>query len=101
MYFTDTNQLIELFMRFEERNLALIQMMQDTEQNLENLKNTLKQKKAEFDKKIGGLRENKALLEKNKHEKEEKVKILEQRAKEPKLAKKYDGLIPSRKKVSF
>jgi len=99
MYFTDTNQLIELFMRFEERNLALIQMMQDTEQNLENLKNTLKQKKAEFDKKIGGLRENKALLEKNKHEKEEKVKILEQRAKEPKLAKKYDGLIPLRKKI--
>ena len=101
MYFQEPNQLIEIFARLEEGNLSLIQMMQDTEQNLENLKFTLKQKKNEFDKKITGLRENKALLEKNKGEKEEKIKLLLAKSKEPILSKKQDDLLPLRKKVSI
>jgi len=101
MYFTETEQLIEIFMRLEEDNLAAIQMMQDTEQALDNLKNGLKAKKAEFDKKIGGLRENKMQLEKNKSEKLAQVRSLEFRAKEPILAKNTDGLIPLRKKVHY
>jgi len=101
MYFQDPNQLIEIFARLEEGNLALIQMMQDTEQNLENLKFNLKQKKIEFDKKIGGLRDNKSLLEKNKNEKQERVRVLEAMSKEPRLSKKNDGLAPLRKKVIF
>jgi len=99
MYFQEPNQLIEIFARLEEGNLSLIQMMQDTEQNLENLKFTLKQKKVEFDRKIGGLRDNKALLEKNKNEKQEKVKMLEILSREPRLSKKNDGLAPLRKKI--
>jgi len=99
MYFTETEQLIEIFTRLEESDLSLIQMMQDTEQHLENLKNIMKQKKAEFDKKIGGLRENKMLLEKSKHEKEEMIRSLELRSKEPRLAKKLDGLAPLEEKV--
>jgi len=88
IYFDDLAQLMEVFTRYEERNVALIQMMQDTEQNLDTLKNSLKLKKAEFDKKIIGLRDNKALLEKNKAEKEEKIKYLLAKSKEPILAKK-------------
>jgi len=100
IYFDDPAQLMEVFTRYEERNLALIQMMQDTEQNLDTLKHSLKLKKAEFDKKIIGLRDNKALLEKNKAEKEEKIRVLLAKSKEPILAKKQDGLIPLRKKIS-
>lgn len=98
-HFTEPEQLVEIFTRLEEGNLALIQMMQDTEQSLENLQNTLKQKKVEFDKKIYGLRENKMQLEKSKNEKEEKVKALELRSKEPRLAKKYDGMAPLTEKI--
>lgn len=99
MYFTDPEQLIEIFTRLEEGNLGLIQMMQDTEQSLENLKNSLKQKKIEFDKKIGGLRDHKMHLEKSKNEKEAKIKELEFRSKEPRLTKKNDGMLPLKKMV--
>jgi len=99
MYFTETDQLIEIFMRLEEDNLAAIQMMQDTEQTLDNLKNSLKIKKAEFDRKIGGLRENKMQLDKSKHEKEDQIKGLVTKSKEPILSKNADGLLPLRKKI--
>jgi len=99
IYFQDPEQLVELFTRLEEGNLSLIQMMQDTEQNLENLKNSLKLKKVEFDKKIGGLRDNKNMLDKTKNEKEEKIRNLELRAREPKFANNQDGLEPLRKKI--
>jgi len=99
IFFDDPAQLMEVFARLEERNLALIQMMQDTEQNLENLKGVMKQKKQEFDKKIIGLKDNKAMLEKSKAEKEEKIKYLLSKSKEPILSKKQDGLLPLRKKV--
>ena len=62
-------------------------------------KEATKQKKVEFDKKIGGLRDNKNMLDKNRNEKEEKLKMLEARVKEPRFAKSHDGLIPLRKKV--
>jgi len=99
MFFQDPEQLIEIFTRSEEGSVSLIQMMQDTEQNLENLRNNLNMKKAEFDKKISGLRENKMQLEKNKAEKEAQVKALRLKSKEPALEKKYDGLLPFRKKI--
>ena len=63
-YFTEPIQLIEKFERLEEKNLFLIQMMQETEHTYEELKNHSDEKKSETRVKINALKENKAQLEK-------------------------------------
>ena len=40
MYFKNSQQLIDLFSSLEEKNLFLIQMTQDAEQNLGELRNS-------------------------------------------------------------
>jgi hypothetical protein len=99
MYFHHPNQLIEIFAKLEENNLNMIQMMQDAEQNLENLKSTLAQRKKEFDEKIGGLRDNKMQLDKKKNDKENRIRYLEAKRKEDKNNKKKDELLPLTKKI--
>ena len=101
MYFKDPEQLMEIYTRLEEGNVALIQSMQETEQSLENLRNSLKQKKAEFDQKLSGLREHKLQLEKNKAEKYEKVRALKLKFNEPTLSTESEPLDPFREMVAF
>ena len=43
MYFTSPQQLLGIFGELEEQNLSLIQNSQETEEALEEVKNTIKQ----------------------------------------------------------
>ena len=45
LYFTDPQQLLDIFAELEEQNLSLIQNSQETEEALEEMKNTIKQTK--------------------------------------------------------
>jgi hypothetical protein len=72
MYFKRPEQLLKIFAQLEERNLFLIQNVQETEEALEELKQKMadteqkmKEKTAQLDKNIGGL-EEKIKIEKEK-----------------------------------
>jgi hypothetical protein len=41
LYFTDPQQLLDIFAELEEQNLSLIQNSQETEEALEELKQTI------------------------------------------------------------
>lgn len=43
MYFGDPQQLLDIFAELEEQNLSLIQNSQETEEALEELRQTIKQ----------------------------------------------------------
>jgi len=101
MYFTNPNQLIDIFAKLEENNLQLIQNVQDLEQTLDTLKANLAQKKKEFDAKIGEMRENKAVLERKKAENEAKIKYFEFKMKEDVSNKGKDEMLPLRKEVKI
>ena len=45
LYFTDPQQLLDLFAELEEQNLSLIQNSQETEEALEEMKQTIKNTK--------------------------------------------------------
>lgn len=45
MYFTDPQQLLDIFSELEEQNLSLIQNSQETEEALEEMKSTIKETK--------------------------------------------------------
>ena len=45
LYFTDPQQLLDIFAELEEQNLSLIQNSQETEEALEEMKQTIKQTK--------------------------------------------------------
>jgi DNA repair exonuclease SbcCD ATPase subunit len=59
MHFTQPHELVEYFGSLEEKSLFLIQMNQDAEQNLEELKAEYKKKKEELENKIKNLQETK------------------------------------------
>lgn len=42
LYFTEPQQLLNVFMKLEEQNLSLIQNTQEMEETLDDLKHTLK-----------------------------------------------------------
>ena len=42
LYFTDPQQLLDIFAELEEQNLSLIQNSQETEETLEEMKQTIK-----------------------------------------------------------
>jgi len=58
MYFTHPNQLLDIFTALEEQNLFLIQNSQETEQALEELKQTFNETRASMDKKSTDLQAN-------------------------------------------
>ena len=43
LYFSDPQQLLDIFAELEEQNLSLIQNSQETEEALEEMKQTIKQ----------------------------------------------------------
>jgi len=45
LYFTDPQQLLDIFSELEEQNLSLIQNSQETEEALEEMKQTVKASK--------------------------------------------------------
>jgi DNA repair exonuclease SbcCD ATPase subunit len=73
MYFKEPNQLLNIFAEIEERNLFLIQNVQETEEALEELK----QKMNETEEKM---REKTEQLDKNIQSLNEKIKIEEDKA---------------------
>jgi len=48
LYFTDPQQLLDIFSELEEQNLSLIQNSQETEEALEEMKQTVKTTKAKM-----------------------------------------------------
>jgi hypothetical protein len=58
MYFKDPEQLLNIFAHLEERNLFLIQNVQETEEALEELKQKFEEGKSEMDEKTEALETN-------------------------------------------
>ena len=48
LFFTDPQQLLDIFAELEEQNLSLIQNSQETEEALEEMKHTIKQTKVKM-----------------------------------------------------
>ena len=48
LYFHDPQQLLDIFAELEEQNLSLIQNSQETEEALEEMKQTIKDTKAKM-----------------------------------------------------
>ena len=81
MYFQEPGQLLNIFTALEEQNLFLIQNSQETEQALEELKQTFRNTKAEMDKKTIALEANIKELDTQIGAEEEKASALRRRAK--------------------
>ena len=64
MYFKDPEQLQMIFGNLEEKNLFVMKYIQEVEQNIENLRQSFSQKKANLIEKEKQLRKNKLELEK-------------------------------------
>jgi lipid II:glycine glycyltransferase (peptidoglycan interpeptide bridge formation enzyme) len=56
LYFTDPQQLLDIFLELEEQNLSLIQNSQDTEEALEEMKQTINKTKHKMEKETELLR---------------------------------------------
>ncbi len=81
MYFREPEQLLDIFTTLEEQNLFLIQNSQETEQALEELKQTFRRTKSEMDGKTSALSKNIRLLESQILREREKAVALRKRAK--------------------
>lgn len=81
MYFQEPNQLLNIFTALEEQNLFLIQNSQETEQALEELKQTFRSTKTEMDKKTMALEANIKELDTQIKSEDEKASALRRRAK--------------------
>lgn len=57
LYFTDPQQLLDIFAELEEQNLSLIQNSQETEEALEEMKQTIKLTKQKMEKETSILKE--------------------------------------------
>ncbi|XP_012943356.1 cilia- and flagella-associated protein 100 isoform X2 [Aplysia californica] len=57
LFFTDPQQLLDIFAELEEQNLSLIQNSQETEEALEEMKHTIKQTKVKMEKETKTLKE--------------------------------------------
>eukprot|EP01016_Furgasonia_blochmanni_P030525 TRINITY_DN3174_c0_g1_i13.p1 TRINITY_DN3174_c0_g1~~TRINITY_DN3174_c0_g1_i13.p1 ORF type:complete len:609 (+),score=154.52 TRINITY_DN3174_c0_g1_i13:151-1977(+) len=99
LYFKEPHQLIEVFSVIEEKNLFLIQMTQDSEQTLEELKVSFHNRQIALDKKRNQLRETRQQLEKQIAEAEQKMNQLLRKNEENKQSTKRDDLHPLVKKV--
>ena len=63
MYFKEPQQLLDIFTQLEEQNLFLIQNSQETEEALEDLKQSFESTKRQMDGKTALLKQNIAELE--------------------------------------
>ena len=81
MYFKEPEQLLDIFTTLEEQNLFLIQNSQETEQALEELKQTFRRTKSEMDSKTSALSKNIKVLESQILKEREKAAALRKRAK--------------------
>ena len=78
LYFNDPQQLLDIFLELEEQNLSLIQNSQDTEEALEEMKQTIKKTKVKMEKETELLKQQIALLNeeiKKEEEREAELKI--------------------------
>ena len=81
IYFTNPQQLLDIFSELEENNLSLIQSCQETEESLEELKTKIAQTAAKMDQETENLNLQIAVLQTAIIKEEEKCKVLEERAK--------------------
>jgi hypothetical protein len=63
LYFTDAQQLLDIFLELEEQNLSLIQNSQDTEEALEEIKQTFNKTKIRMEREIESLKGQEAQLQ--------------------------------------
>ncbi|XP_074644117.1 cilia- and flagella-associated protein 100-like isoform X2 [Tubulanus polymorphus] len=81
LYFTDPQQLLDIFAELEEQNLSLIQNSQETEEALEEMKQNIKQTKIKMEQETRILKEQIDKLNSAIHREEEKAADLEMKAK--------------------
>ena len=81
MYFREPEQLLDIFTALEEQNLFLIQNSQETEQALEELKQTFRRTKQEMEVKTSALAKNISVLEGQIEKEQSKAGALKKRAK--------------------
>jgi len=81
LYFTDPQQLLDIFAELEEQNLSLIQNSQETEEALEEMKNTIKQTKVKMEKETRTLKEQIDKLQSQIQKEEAKAADLKIKAK--------------------
>jgi DNA repair exonuclease SbcCD ATPase subunit len=100
MYFKEPHQLLEYFAMLEEKSLFLIQMSQDSEQNLEELKTEYKKKREDLEYKIKSLNETKNQKKKQLEELNKSIIQLKTQRDEHKQGKTKDELLsPISKKL--
>jgi hypothetical protein len=78
LYFSDPQQLLDIFLELEEQNLSLIQNSQDTEEALEEMKQTINKTKAKMEKETEILKKQIANLNeeiRKESEREDELKI--------------------------
>lgn len=63
LYFADPQQLLDIFLELEEQNLSLIQNSQDTEEALEEIKQTFNKTKIRMEREIESLKAQEAQLQ--------------------------------------
>lgn len=63
LYFTDPQQLLDIFLELEEQNLSLIQNSQDTEEALEEMKQTINKTKTKMERETETLKKQIATLQ--------------------------------------
>jgi len=80
MYFERPEQLLEIFAQLEERNLFLIQNVQETEEALDELHNKFQETKAQMEEKTQGLHASIADLRAKIRHENEKAAALRRRA---------------------
>ncbi|KAK2165290.1 hypothetical protein LSH36_52g03004 [Paralvinella palmiformis] len=81
LYFTDPQQLLDIFAELEEQNLSLIQNSQETEEALEEMKQTIKNTKKKMENETLILKEQILKLTTSIEKEEEKGRDLELKAK--------------------
>lgn len=77
MYFTDPQQLLDVFQELEENNLSLITNSQETEEAMEEIKINLQQTSKKMSKQTEQLKSQIDLLTANIEREEEKAELLE------------------------
>ncbi|XP_072025922.1 cilia- and flagella-associated protein 100-like [Amphiura filiformis] len=81
LYFTDPQQLLDIFAELEEQNLSLIQNSQETEESLEEIRQTIMNTEEKMDKETEILKGQIQMLTSSIDREEEKAKDLEHKSK--------------------
>ncbi|XP_063953332.1 cilia- and flagella-associated protein 100-like isoform X2 [Lytechinus pictus] len=81
LFFSDPQQLLDIFADLEEQNLSLIQNSQETEENLEEIKQTISSTETRMDRETEILKQQIDMLKHAIDREEEKAKDLEHKSK--------------------